>query len=108
MTKLELNNKLAELYNLDKGYEYVNENLYSDSITTLLIDDWNSLMDLAVGNGICIDFTNDEEYISAFSVRNNNINSNIFDEQCSDHKSPQAATRFAIAMALVKVAEDKP
>ena len=95
MTKIELNNKLAELYNID------NCTYMGDRINTYLIDDWSRLMDLAVDNKLSIHINkNDVVCVHKSYV----IMAEFFDE----HESPQAATRFAIAMALVKLAEDKP
>ena len=103
MKKLELNDKLAELYGLDSGYTYVNENKYSDSITTLIIDDWSVLMDLAVDKNI--------NYICSKNYGYCKVGFNFIGWETKadykDHESPQAATRFAIAMALVKLKEDK-
>ena len=94
MTKFQLNNKLSELYKIKNC-------LYGDanSPDILLIDDWNRLMDLAVDNKLNIYFS-----LDVVTCTNNKdvIESNEF---MSDHESPQAATRFAIAMALVKLKE---
>ena len=103
MTKLELNDKLAELYFLPKSTELG----FSDGLCQelLLIDDWNILMKLAVANHINIGhIVNDNnDYFSAYATTNDRK----YFEDYSEHESPQSATRFAIAMALVKLAEDK-
>ena len=68
MTKSELNEKLAELYNLPAKKAIIVD-LSSTSITgdqkdiyttsyALLIDDWNSLMNLAVDNELHIEIHN--------------------------------------------------
>ena len=111
MTKLELNNKLAKLYNLPAKKIMMTsvtctiiDGKQKDTYTTgyaLLIDDWAMLMDLALDNKLNIYFS-----LDVVTCTNNKdvIESNEF---MSDNESPQAATRFAIAMALVKLAEDK-
>ena len=103
MTKLELNNKLAELYFLPKATELG----FIDGLRQelLLIDDWNRLMYLAVANhiNICHITNANEEYFSVYATANNRK----YFEDYSEHESPEAATRCAIAMALVKLAEDK-
>ena len=104
MTKLELNDKLARLYGEDSGYEIVNENKYSDSITTLLIDDWNGLMPLALKQQLHIEIYN--WFVSVCHVRDDKPSFN-FDAEFKDHESPEDAVRYAIAMTLVKFAESK-
>ena len=97
MTKLELNDKLAELYNIEP---YINPlNLGK----RYLIDDWTRLMDLAVDNRLHIDIFDVFTAIFWLSSKDNSMHH----EENKKHESPQAATRFAIAMALVKVAKDK-
>ena len=57
MTKLELNNNLADLYGLVgthkriSGIDIIEGNIYAYD---LLIDDWAMLMNLAVDNGLTI------------------------------------------------------
>lgn len=103
MTKLELNNKLAELYGLVgthkriSGIDIIEGNIYAYD---LLIDDWSRLMDLAVTNRLRIEIYEFGVWID--------YKDTPLEILISDHESPQAATRFAIAMALVKLAEDKP
>ena len=115
MTKTELNNKLAELYNLPAKKVLIVD-LSSTSITgdqkdiyttsyALLIDDWSRLMDLAVDNGINIEFTHDEEYVKSYSVRPEFNKIYNYSQLVSDYESPQDAVRFSIARALVKLKE---
>ena len=101
MTKLELNDKLAELYNID------NCTYMGDIINTYLIDDWSRLMDLAVDNGINYVCYKHYGYCKAWIGLREEDTSFAFAENLKDYESPQAATRFAIAMALVKLKEDK-
>ena len=93
MNKIELNDKLAELYNIEKTLW--------DKV--LLIDDWSRLMDLAVDNRLHIDIFDVFTAIFWLSSKDNSMHH----EENKKHESPQAATRFAIAMALVKLKEDK-
>ena len=115
MTKLELNNKLAELYNLPAKKLMMTsvtctiiDGKQKDTYTTgyaLLIDDWSILMDLAVDNKI-FELFESRQTNNYFSLKNrSNLQYMVFLNK--DHKLPQAATRFAIAMALVKLKEDK-
>ena len=106
MTKEELNEKLAELYGEDGGYEIVNENKYSDSITTLLIDDSARMFELAIEQKLAIahviDYGSGEFYAVDVTSRKSN--------ECAEyqyHESPLAAALHAIALALVKLAESK-
>ena len=107
MTKLELNNKLSELYGIVGTrkrifrIDYIEENIY---VYDLLIDDWIRLMDLAVDNELFIQIYSDFIDVYAFTTDSIKAKQN---EKYINHESPQAATRFAIAMALVKLAEDK-
>ena len=106
MTKLELNDKLAELYGLVGTHKYISGidiiegNIYS---YYFLIDDWSRLMNLAVDNDIWVQSV--KEMFVVYAHKRGTIE---FEEVLfKDHESPQAATKFAIAMALVKLAEDK-
>ena len=103
MTKEELNEKLAELYGEDGGYEIVNENKYSDSITTLLIDDWNRLMPLAIKNKLSV-LPIDDSCMTILYGEGSELSEKIMNK---DHESPEAAAKYAIALALVKLAESK-
>ena len=91
MTKLELNDKLSEFYGL-KPFTMIGGDIPA-------IDDWNRLMPLAINHKI------------GFVAMNNIVLAGRDDieakENYSDHESPDDAARFAIAMALVKLAEGK-
>ena len=99
MNKLELNDKLAELYKIPKiALGRINQLTFAE---VLLIDDWSRLMDLAVDNKVNIILnegvvmcTNDRKVVDSI-------------EFMSEHDTQKEATRYAIAMALVKLAEDK-
>ena len=88
MNKQDLNNKLAELYELEPKLG-----------KTYLIDDSARLFDLAVQHKI------------GFVAMNNNVlagrDSIQIVQHYSDHESPQAAARYAIAMALIEMKESK-
>ena len=101
MTKLELNEKLAELYSFEAMYYF--------KYPVLLIDDSARIFNFMVAHKICLDYG--EVYIDG--VKNECfyagkkgyfINNDVF---LKDHESPQAAACYAIAMALVKLAESK-
>ena len=106
MTKLELNNKLAKLYVIAGtrkricGIDSKECNIYAYD---LLIDDWNRLMDLAVDNHLNIGhiINDNNNYFSVYATANDRK----YFEDYAEHESPQAATRYAIAMALVKLKE---
>ena len=98
MNKFELNDKLAGLYFIPKATEIGFINGLRQEI--LLIDDWNRLMDLAVDNRLRVYFCSS----CAICTDGKEIQINEF---ISNHESPQEATKFAIAMALVKLEEDK-
>ena len=106
MTKLELNDKLAELSGIDRMHKRICEVdmkegiIYTDD---LLIDDWTRLMDLAVDNRLHTDIFDEFTLIFCLSSKDNRMHH----EENKKHESPYAATRFAIAMALVKLKEDK-
>ena len=119
MTKLELNNRLAELYD-----EYQDEHYYTGKYdgfsmefnAVLLIDDWNRLMPLALAHGISLSLLGDlyadgdiNRVLARANTPNNVTYSSIAESQkYTDHESPEDAARYAIAMALVKLAESKP
>ena len=88
MNKQELNNKLAELYDLKPKLG----KLY-------LIDDSARLFDLAVQHKI------------GFVAMNNIVLAGKDDigskASYREHESPQAAARYALAMALIKIKESK-
>ena len=104
MNKSELNNKLAKLYGIDGMYKHIYEVDMKEGIIyrdDLLINDFNRLMDLAVDNGICI-YTYEDCVMCAKPYAMMPTK-----EFYENHESPQATTKYAIAMALVKLAEDK-
>ena len=109
MTKLELNDKVAELYFIPKATELGFINGLRQEL--LLIDDWSRLMDLAVDNKLSIFNTVNvgNQLLPKFATYNGvKIIFNgdyVISEVFGDHESPQAATKYAIAMALVKLKE---
>ena len=64
-------------------------------------------MNLAVDNGINYVCYKHYGYCKAWIGLREEDTSFAFTENLKDHESPQAATRFAIAMALVKLKEGK-
>ena len=88
MNKEELNNKLAKLYDLEPKLG----KLY-------LIDDSARLFDLSVQHKI------------GFVAMNNIVLAGKDDigskASYREHESPQAAARYALAMALIKIKESK-
>ena len=88
MNKEELNNKLAELYDLKPKLG----KLY-------LIDDSARLFDLAVQHKIGFVAMNNIVLAGRDSIQ--------IVQHYSDHESPQAAARYAIAMALIEIKESK-
>ena len=113
MTKLQLNDKLSALYKLPKSVINVTkftseiiDGKQKDTYETdyiLIIDCWNVLMDLAIDNDIWVQPYNNIGFVYVHKREK----LNFIDTYYKDHESPKAATRFAIAMALVKLAEDK-
>ena len=91
MNKLVLNDKLARLYNITGVY--------------YPIDTWDILMNLAVDNGINYVCYKHYGYCKAWIGLREEDTSFAFAENLKDHESPQDATRFAIAMALVELKE---
>ena len=91
MNKQDLNNKLAELYQLDS---YINPLGLGKSY---LIDDSARLFDLAVQHKI------------GFVAMNNIVLAGKDDigskASYREHESPQAAARYALAMALIELKE---
>ena len=113
MTKLELNDKLAGLYNLPSKKEELTYWKERDEYTLtdyeyadiLLIDDSARMFDLAVKNKI--DLVHYGDGVEArYEIKNDCF---YYREGAIyiDHESPQAAARYAIAMALIKLAEGK-
>ena len=113
-TKLELNDKLAELYGLE-AFVYFNSSNTNDAylLTHYLIDDSARMFDLMTEHEISPDFgevhigLTKNDYVRAskrdglVSINNDN---KVF---LKDHESPQAALRYAIALVLVQIAESK-
>ena len=91
MTKLELNKKLADLYGLE-AMSYFQRAI-------LLIDDWNMLMPLALNHKIGFAAMN-----NIFLAGRDGVE---IKESYNDHESPEDAAKYAIALALVKLAESK-
>ena len=87
-SKEKVNERLEELYDLVPRIGKI-----------YIIDDWNMLMPLALKNKI------------GFVAMNNNLlagrDSIQIVQHYSDHESPQAAARYAIAMALIELAESE-
>ena len=90
--KQELNYKLADLHKIEPAS-------YVGSHYTYLIDDWNRLMPLAILNNI--------GFVAMNTIVLAGIDEIEAKENYSDHESPEAAARYAIAMALVKLKESK-
>ena len=101
--KLELNDKLAELYSLDRfTMKSGDDPVFSYQIR--LIDDSGRIFDLALENDIWIQPYNSLGFIYAH-VRKDVSFDKVF---YKDHETPQAAARYALALALVNLAESKP
>ena len=101
MNKLELNEKLARLYGVEETkfyYDMISDGSFWENEVSL-IDDWNRLMPLALSNKIVIEAMN-----TLVLAGRDNIGSNA---SYSDHESIEAAARYALAMALVKLAKSK-
>ena len=88
MNKQELNNKLAELYNLKPKLG----KLY-------LIDDSARLFDLSVQHKIGFVAMNNIVLAGRDSIQ--------IVQHYSDHETPSDAAKYAIAMALIKLKESK-
>ena len=106
MNKLDLNYKIATLYEVDPylqcmvGFDINEGNIYK---YIPFIDDWNRLMPLALEHDIWIQPYKSLGFLYAH-VRKDLIFDAVF---YKDHKSPDDASKYAIAMALVKLAESK-
>ena len=102
MNKLALNYKIATLYGVDPflqcmvGFDINEGNIYK---YIPFIDDWNRLMPLALSNKI--------GFVAMNTIALAGIDEIEAKENYSDHESPEAAARYAIAMALVKLKESK-
>ena len=115
MTKLELNEKLIELYGLKPLFQSfagfdVNGGVVYEYLP--LIADWNRLMPLALTHGLSIelgsifskDFVKKEYVLVREKLAWVNSDDPVY---LKDHESLEDAARFAIAMALVELAESK-
>ena len=108
MTKLDLNDKLAALYGLESS-TMTDYDIYGNDFEFLLIDDSARMFDLMIEHDLRIRRLDESAEIFYYS----------FDEEeqegrwirviakYTDHESKVAAARYAIAMALVKLAESK-
>ena len=112
MTKLELNTKLAKLYEIKDSRCIVEEfNGIEPVLREIrLIDDSARMFDLMIEHNIVIFFEwitiegeNDKYYIARLKY----VYGNTDIIYVKDHETQQAAARFAIAMALVKLALEK-
>ena len=104
MTKQELNKKLADLYGLHEA------EMYEDNLVHL-IDDSSRMFELMIDNKIAFELSGlfyisgvEQEYVAARKI---GVWPNRVIAFLKDHETPQAAARFAIALALVKLAESK-
>ena len=88
-----INEKLEELYGLEPCLSQPRLG------KTYLIDDWNALMPLALNNKIGFVAMNNIVLAGRDSIQ--------IVQHYSDHESPQAAARYAIAMALIEMKESK-
>ena len=113
MNKLELNEKLAELYNINskKSFWRLDTDVGKSFHTiTLLIDDSARMFDLMIEHNIVIDSAwisidgKKSKYYTARLIGTMGAADIVF---LKGRETPQAATRYAIAMALVKLAESK-
>ena len=102
MTKLELNDKLVELYDLEP-FTMIGCDIPA-------IENSAIMFDLMIEHKIIPDFgvvyigSVKHEYVTARQIRTYGSSYIVF---LKDHESPQAAVRYAAAMALVKLAESK-
>ena len=113
MNKRELNEKLAELYTINpkRSFWRLDPDVGRSYHTiTLLIDDSARMFELMVEHHILIDFG----WFIADGFKNEFCTARQEDAwgatnaiYVKDHETPQAAARFAIATALVKLAESK-
>ena len=102
MTKLELNDKLAGLYGL-KPFTMIGCDIPA-------IDDSAIMFDLMIEHNILLDFfwfNIDEVNPKYYTARQKGFMGASDMVFLKDHESPQAAARYAGAMALVKLAEIK-
>ena len=95
MNKQELNNKLAELYDLEPKLG-----------KTYLIDDSARMFDLSGQYSVDINYINDYGFVVADIKINDEKFVKAFSEY-KDHKTPSDAAKHAIALALIELAESK-
>ena len=111
MTKLELNENLALLYGINskKSFWRLDPDVGKSFHTiTLLIDDSARMFELMIEHKVQI--LNTKLWFQAKVELPTIILSQewiLHKEHFKDHETQQAAARFAIAMALVKLAESK-
>ena len=113
MTKQELNEKLIDLYGLKHlfqtfaGFDENRNILYG---YMQIIDDSARMFDLMIEHDIFLDFFWDninEVKPKYYTARQKGVFRSVDMIFLKDHETPQAAARYAIAMALVKLAESK-
>ena len=110
MTKLELNDKLADLYGINskKSFWRLDPDVGKSFHTiTLLIDDSARMFDLMIEHDIFLDFfwlNFGEVKPKYYTARQKGVFRSVDMIFLKDHETQQAAARFAIAMALVKLA----
>ena len=108
MNKLELNEKLAKLY---PEISRILENAESElSYIYYIVDDSARIFDLMLEYNILLDFdwlNAHGQMLKYFTARVKDVFYDVEIEFVKDHDSESEAARFAIAMALVKLAEDK-
>ena len=106
MTKLELNEKLALLYGIEFS-TMTYYDIYGNDFEVLLIDDSATMFDLAVDNDLRIRQTDDgaEVFYYSFDEGEQEGRWISIKAKYKDHGTKQSATRYAGAMALVKLAE---
>ena len=91
MNKQELNNKLAELYELEPKLG-----------KTYLIDDSARMFDLSVQYSVDINYINDYDFVVA-DIKINDEKFVRASSEYKDHKTPSDAAKYAIAMALIEL-----
>ena len=109
MNKLELNEKLIELYGLKSLFQAfagfdVNRDVVYGYIQ--IIDDSEIMFDLMIEHHISITFYP----FGVIAYLNTDEHGNTLEEidaDFKDHETSQEAARFAIALALVELAESK-
>ena len=100
--KLELNDKLASLYGLDSSI-MTDYDIYGNDFEVLLIDDSARMFDLMIENKLSV-LTMDDGCMTLHYKEDSELSEKFMNK---DHETTQAAARYAIGMALIKLAEDK-